>query len=338
MASRETPLHAHEVLRASSPTELSRQAREVAGLECVSIAATANFRFRASRYQLPSGELWYVHTTEPVAFNSRGGPFLRVQIALGGSGTTFVQGRRVEIDSQRGCISPSTALLEHGPGFQQLVWRVRTEVLVRRLVTLTGAPVPRKLRFEPAIDLARPESKSFLAILHCLVTNIDHGAVLSAPFVLAELEGAMMTSLLFNFPHNHREALERDVLDAGSWQVKRVEEYIEAHLDAPFDIEEIARFTGISARSIYRAFKRSRGYSPMAFARQRRLQEARRLLETADENHSVTSVAFRCGFNDVGHFSREFSKAFGESPSAVRARGNRNSPARAPRRTGAEGG
>jgi AraC-like DNA-binding protein len=27
-------------------------------------------------------------------------------------------------------------------------------------------------------------------------------------------------------------------------------------------------------------------------------------------------VALACGFNDVSHFSREFSKAFGEAPSA----------------------
>jgi len=111
--------------------------------------------------------------------------------------------------------------------------------------------------------------------------------------------------------------------DAGPWQVKRVEEYIEANLDAPFNIEQIAELTGISTRSIYRAFKRSRGYSPMQFARQRRLQQARRMPEGAGQVESVTSVAFRCGFNDVSHFSRGFSKAFGESPSAVLSRRQR---------------
>jgi AraC-like DNA-binding protein len=41
------------------------------------------------------------------------------------------------------------------------------------------------------------------------------------------------------------------------------------------------------------------------------------MLEGRDTIQTVTSVAFVCGFNDVGHFSREFSKAFGEVPSAV---------------------
>jgi AraC-like DNA-binding protein len=83
-------------------------------------------------------------------------------------------------------------------------------------------------------------------------------------------------------------AFERNIpeLDTGSWQVERVEEYIEAHLDAPFDIKRIAEVTDVSTRSIYRAFKSSRGYSPMAFARQRRLQKTRRILEGRATNQT----------------------------------------------------
>ena len=58
----------------------------------------------------------------------------------------------------------------------------------------------------------------------------------------------------------------------------------------------------------------------MAFARQRRLEQARRLLDDREQLRTVTAVAFICGFNDVGHFSRQFSKAFGQSPSAVLSR------------------
>ncbi len=333
MAGRQTPLHAHQLFHASTAAELSLQAKNLAGFECISPPSAPNFHFRANRCELPSGDLWYSETSEPVTFHSPDGPFVRTQIQVAGSGTTFVQGEPVEINATQGCISPCAAILEFGNGFQQLVWRVRYEVLIRRLVALTGEPVPRKLRFEPAFDCTRPESMAFLAILNGVVANVDHAAVLTLPFVLAELEDALMTSMLFSFPHNLREVLEQDVLDAGSWQVKRVEEYIEAHLDAPFDIEQIAEATGISARSIYRAFKRSRGYSPMAFARQRRLQQARRMLEEGDASHTVTSVAFYCGFNDVGHFSREFSKAFGEAPSAVRTRSNRGAAFKGPSRS-----
>jgi AraC-like DNA-binding protein len=108
--------------------------------------------------------------------------------------------------------------------------------------------------------------------------------------------------------------------------VRQVEEYIATNWNTPFDIEEIASLTGMSARSIYRAFKRTRGYSPKAFARQRRLQQARLLLEEDPRDQNVTSVAFACGYTDASHFSREFSKAYGEAPSALLARNRRAMP------------
>jgi AraC-like DNA-binding protein len=65
-------------------------------------------------------------------------------------------------------------------------------------------------------------------------------------------------------------------------------------------------------------------YSPMAFARLRRLQAARRMLQrVGDAELTVTSVAFDCGFTDAGQFSREVSKAFGEALSVVLWRSTR---------------
>jgi hypothetical protein len=58
-----------------------------------------------------------------------------------------------------------------------------------------------------------------------LLANIDHATILAAAFVLAELEEALIVSMLCNFEHNLRDPLEQEVLEAGSWQVKRVEDY-----------------------------------------------------------------------------------------------------------------
>jgi AraC-like DNA-binding protein len=316
MLSRETPLRGHRLFKSTNAADLCREVRNHVGATCI-VAPVAQVEAYANRYEMPSGELWFTETLTPIELQVPDGPYIRVQIQRAGSGITYINDRPVEVNAVQSCISPAAAALGYGAGFQQLVWRARYDVLIRKLVALTGALVSGRLTFEPVCKRHEPGSKAFVAILNCILANIDHATVLGPPFVLAELEEALMVSMLFNFTHNMRDLLEQEVLDAGSWQVKRVEEYIEAHLEAPFDIGRIAEVTGISARSIYRAFKRSRGYSPMAFARQRRLQRARRMLEGRETNQTVTAVAFVCGFNDVGHFSREFSKAFGEAPSAV---------------------
>lgn len=111
-----------------------------------------------------------------------------------------------------------------------------------------------------------------------------------------------------------------DILDArapASWQVRRVEEYIEANWDKPITIKELAHRTGVGVRSIFITFKKARGYTPMAFLQRVRLEHARRMLQTPNEQTSVTAVSLICGFHNAGHFAGHYRRAFNELPSAT---------------------
>ena len=52
--------------------------------------------------------------------------------------------------------------------------------------------------------------------------------------------------------------------------------------------------------------------------RLRRVNEE--LLRRNSGNETVTAVAFRWGFNHLGHFTTDYKRRFGESPSATLAR------------------
>jgi transcriptional regulator GlxA family with amidase domain len=60
--------------------------------------------------------------------------------------------------------------------------------------------------------------------------------------------------------------LEQEAADAAPWQVRQAEEYIEANAGRAVTLEELAEATGVSTLSLFRTFKRSRGYSPLEFA------------------------------------------------------------------------
>jgi AraC-like DNA-binding protein len=217
--------------------------------------------------------------------------------------------------------------LSFGTGFQQLVWRIDRSAMSKKLAALTGAPPARVLEFEPALDLRLPRARALLGVFHSLVHGISASPEPNR-FLLAELEQAMMVSLLTHGVHNCDSQLKSFAADGAPWQVRRVEEYIEAHLDKPFDIEVAVALTSVGARTIYRAFKRYRGYSPSEFSKQRRLVKARTLFCDPSLLRSITEIAYDCGFNDLSHFSRDFAAAFGESPRSVHQSARQQAPVR----------
>jgi len=178
---------------------------------------------------------------------------------------------------------------------------------------MVGMPVSRDLEFAPPAD--GPEMRRLQRILLFLADQLDGAEAKIPDQVLAEYEQLVMVSFLTANRHNYSHLLDRAPRAPGPWQVRLVEEYIEANWRAPLDIETLAAVTGGSTRSIFKAFKEARGVSPMAFVKRVRLENARRELQRLDEYVSVIDVASQCGFLNPGHFARDYRLAFGELPS-----------------------
>lgn len=317
------PLQRHPYFVASNAQDMAKEFETKVAARIVSLSADAYSL--AHRRILPSGgQLWYGLYRGEITLRFWETDFTRIQIQRAGSGLTTIGRSAVEVTAGQTCISPSDVTTAYGRGFSQFVWRVPNQVLTRKLVAITGEPIPRKLSFEPVFDRSTSHGRIFESVLTSLLTSIDHAQSESQDFLVAELESALIGTLLLNGAHNMAHLLAKPPSAAAPWQVRRVEEYLNAHWKQPFDIESIVAETGLSGRSIYRAFRRWRGYSPNEFARRQRLEHARKLLIAPGFSRTVTAVAFECGFNDVSHFSREFSKAFGQSPSEASSRRCRN--------------
>jgi AraC-like DNA-binding protein len=127
-----------------------------------------------------------------------------------------------------------------------------------------------------------------------------------------------------------RRANESDRAAAATEGVTgRALRYIESNLFSRLPLEAIAREAFASASTLLRRFRQDTGTSPHAYIRTRRLEEARRLIDT--RTHPVGDVAMLVGYENFGAFSTAFRKHFGAAPSTF-ARGTssrkRPSPSR----------
>jgi AraC-like DNA-binding protein len=96
--------------------------------------------------------------------------------------------------------------------------------------------------------------------------------------------------------------------------------FIRQHLaDAALRPASVAAHMKMSTRSLARLFA-EHGVTIERTIWNERLAAARRDLEDPRlSDRSITEIAFSWAFNDAGHFSRNFSAAYGLSPSAFRA-------------------
>ncbi|WP_246019061.1 helix-turn-helix domain-containing protein [Arthrobacter crusticola] len=74
----------------------------------------------------------------------------------------------------------------------------------------------------------------------------------------------------------------------------------------------------MSRRTFIRAFRSATGTTPSAWIRSRRLDAARRLLETTDL--TIEQVAADCGFGNAATLRQNFAAAFSTSPTDYRSR------------------
>ena len=112
------------------------------------------------------------------------------------------------------------------------------------------------------------------------------------------------------------DRVERYAVELRRAQIKS---FIQENYAKPgLSTEDIAEHLEITSRYVQMALA-PEGLTPSEYLRICRLEAARRLLSaSAFAGHSITEIAFECGFTSSAHFSTEFRKRFGRSPRSYR--------------------
>jgi AraC-like DNA-binding protein len=325
MPGRSTPLSNYPVVRSSDPALVRDRLFHVYGANSFDIKRSLDeFAVTADHLQIGGVGLSYVEYIGDASVGFGEVSFVRQCFSIEGAARYHTGTRSTEIAP--GAWSPilhaqQPLQFDFQSGYRQIALRIEFDTLRHNLSALLGREVDH-LSFDetrtsqPAMEALRRR------VFHAATDYNERGAFFSDR-AAAEVERMLVMKFLMCHRHNYTHLLLREPPAAPSTAVRTVEEFIVANWDKPIDIEAMVAVAQVSARSLFRQFKRDRGCSPADFAKRVRLNHAREMLERSNQVSSVIQVALRCGFQNPGHFARDYRNSFGELPSVTLQRARR---------------
>ena len=100
------------------------------------------------------------------------------------------------------------------------------------------------------------------------------------------------------------------------WRLKRAIDYVEARLDEPVSLADIAASAGLTRMHFAAQFRAATGLRPHEYLLRRRIERAQEMLVAT--GMSLVDVALSVGFQTQSHFTSVFKRYTGQPPHAWR--------------------
>jgi AraC-like DNA-binding protein len=239
---------------------------------------------------------------------------------------------RIDDGERRASVAPGMGvMLSPGARFaiaypqhlHRVLMRVSADALTRHYALMTGSAPAAPLRFAPVIRDGAP----FVALKRQLLATMariesgDLGPASDRPS--DEAESALLSAVLLALPHDGAAALTAPAAAPSPRSVRRVVDYIHANADRPVTIEDLVAVSGVAGRTLFKHFQAFKGMGPMAYLRRIRMDRVHEALGAAGPDDTVTEIALRWSFHELGRFAGAYRRAFGETPSATLRRRRR---------------
>ena len=149
--------------------------------------------------------------------------------------------------------------------------------------------------------------------------------IIAAPgctLLAARLNEMILDMILEIWPSNYSSILRRPASNVSPRHVKIVQEYLAENPRSGPSGAELAALSGVSLRTLQKAFERFTGLTLADYARRARLEGAYKDL-SGGSDRPIEDIALSWGFTNAGRFTKYFRNAYGVNPLSVTRRKRR---------------
>ncbi|MGH1469889.1 MAG: GlxA family transcriptional regulator [Cellvibrionaceae bacterium] len=169
----------------------------------------------------------------------------------------------------------------------------------------------------PKVNLKKDYFITQVDNLYC-TASINSLADLTVHFIKLIYGNEIAHHIERNFSHEIRRDYESMRYFEGSTDqhsdetILQTQVWLQDNYSSEIQFATLAEHFDLSVRSFNRRFKLATGKTPLKYLQDIRIGIARDLLQTT--NLSISEIAYRVGYHDLGHFSSLFKKTFNATP------------------------
>lgn len=173
----------------------------------------------------------------------------------------------------------------------------------------------------PQVQLKRQYFITQAGSLYC-AASVNAFADLTVHFIQRIYSKLVASHVERTFSHEIRRSYESSSYFEGSTRHHPDEEIVQAQIwlqdnyGRDIKLSQVAERFDMSVRTFNRRFKNATGQSPLQYLQEIRIETAKDLLQTS--NLSISEVAYKVGYQDMGHFTGLFKKLLATTPSDYR--------------------
>lgn len=194
---------------------------------------------------------------------------------------------------------------------------IQRTALRNTLEEILNRPAREELVFKPTMDASRGGQGEWWRFVRLIAAEAESNktSIFSNTLVAADIEKALIKSLIICQPSNYSDDIEESLGTAAPEYITRARHFIHQHAREDIAIEDIAHAAGIGRDKLFEGFRQHYGITPFAYLKKYRLERVHEALTSDRSRSNISAIASDWGFPHLGRFSMEYRELFGETPS-----------------------